>query len=57
MTWFSPDTVGSPNYGIQSKTWELLYVYVSSAKRYALFNLDRKGRPVLRKASQHGLGT
>ena len=44
------------NYGIKSKTLEPLYVYAISAKRYALFNLDSKGRPVLRKASAHGLG-
>jgi transcriptional regulator with XRE-family HTH domain len=35
---------------------EPLYCYAVSAKRYALFNLDGKGRPVLRKASAHGLG-
>ncbi len=35
---------------------EPLYCYPVSAKRYALFNLDGKGRPVLRKASAHGLG-
>lgn len=33
-----------------------LYVLAVSAKRYALFNLDADGRPVLRKASGHGLG-
>lgn len=44
------------NYGIKSMTLEPLYVYAISAKRYALFNLDRNGRPVLRKASAHGLG-
>jgi hypothetical protein len=27
-----------------------------SAKRYVLFNLDRESRPVIRKASAHGLG-
>src|SRR5215216_319072 len=35
---------------------EPLYVLAVSAKRYALFNLDRKGRPLLRKISAHGLG-
>jgi hypothetical protein len=35
---------------------DVLYCYAISAKRYALFNLDRDGNPVLRKASAHGLG-
>ena len=33
-----------------------LYAYAISAKRYALFNIDANGTPVIRKASQHGLG-
>lgn len=33
-----------------------LYAFAISAKRYALFNLNDDGTPVLRKASQHGLG-
>ena len=33
-----------------------LYCFAVSAKRYALFNLDRHHRPVLRKVSGHGLG-
>lgn len=33
-----------------------LYCFAVSAKRYALFNLDRQRRPVLRKVSGHGLG-
>jgi hypothetical protein len=33
-----------------------LYCFAISAKRYALFNLDRNNRPILRKASAHGLG-
>ena len=33
-----------------------LYCYAVSAKRYALFNLDRHRTPVLRKVSGHGLG-
>jgi hypothetical protein len=33
-----------------------LYCYAVSAKRYALFNLDRDGAPIIRKASAHGLG-
>src|SRR5215216_4973922 len=35
---------------------EPLYVLAVSAKRYALFNLDKRGRPLLRKISAHGLG-
>ena len=33
-----------------------LYCWAISAKRYALFNIDGEGKPVLRKASAHGLG-
>jgi hypothetical protein len=33
-----------------------LFAFAISAKRYALFNLDAAGRPILCKASQHGLG-
>ncbi|MFN7056799.1 MAG: hypothetical protein ACK4SV_14665, partial [Hyphomonas sp.] len=33
-----------------------LYCLAISAKRYALFNIDGKGRPIIRKASAHGLG-
>ncbi len=33
-----------------------LYCFAISAKRYVLFNLDDEGRPILRKASAHGLG-
>jgi len=39
-----------------SKVIEPLYCYTISSKRYALFNRDAKGRPILRKASAHGLG-
>jgi len=35
---------------------EPLYCFAISAKRYALFNLDKDNSPVLRKASAHGLG-
>lgn len=35
---------------------EPLYGFAISAKRYVLFNIDDVGRPVLRKASAHGLG-
>jgi hypothetical protein len=40
----------------RNKTFEPLYCFAISAKRYALFNLDAEGKPVLRKASAHGLG-
>jgi DNA polymerase family B len=33
-----------------------LYAFAISAKRYVLFNLDEHGRPIIRKASAHGLG-
>jgi transcriptional regulator with XRE-family HTH domain len=33
-----------------------LYAFAVSAKRYALFNFDEQGNPVLRKVSAHGLG-
>jgi len=33
-----------------------LYCWAISSKRYALFNLDEVGKPVLRKVSAHGLG-
>ena len=35
---------------------EPLYCVAVSSKRYALFNLDDAGEPVIRKASAHGLG-
>ncbi len=35
---------------------EPLCCFAISAKRYVLFGLDERGRPVLRKASAHGLG-
>ncbi len=35
---------------------EPLYCYAISAKRYALFNIDKDGKPIIRKASAHGLG-
>jgi len=45
------------NYGLKStKTREPLFCWAISAKRYALFNLDPSRRPILRKASAHGLG-
>ncbi|HUN77258.1 MAG TPA: hypothetical protein VMU40_22300 [Steroidobacteraceae bacterium] len=44
------------NRGIGSDKMEPLYCFAISAKRYALFNFDESNRPVLRKASAHGLG-
>jgi hypothetical protein len=44
------------NFGIDSPKYEPLYCFAISAKRYVLFNLDTKGKPILRKASAHGLG-
>jgi hypothetical protein len=44
------------NNGKVTDDLEPLYALAVSAKRYALFNRDRNGRPVLRKASAHGLG-
>jgi len=35
---------------------EPLHALAISAKRYALFNLETQGRPIIRKASAHGLG-
>lgn len=46
----------APTEGGVGKEVEPLYCLAVSAKRYALFNLDRNGLPVLRKASAHGLG-
>ena len=52
--------VESDNYALKdgkpTKTIAPLYGYAISAKRYALFNLDAAGRPVIRKALAHGLG-
>ena len=35
---------------------DALYCLTISSKRYALFNLDASDRPIIRKASAHGLG-
>ncbi len=40
----------------RGKRLEPLYCAAISAKRYALFNLDDDGEPIIRKASAHGLG-
>lgn len=44
------------NFEPGTKELRPLYAFAISAKRYALFNLDDDGRPILRKASAHGLG-
>ena len=48
--------VEDANFGVGSKDLAPLYCYAISSKRYALFNLDADGEPILRKASAHGLG-
>ena len=40
----------------KEKKLEPLYCFAISAKRYALFNRDVEGKPIIRKASAHGLG-
>ena len=45
------------NFGLSDgKDLEPLYCFAISAKRYALYNLDNNGKPIIRKASAHGLG-
>ena len=44
------------NYDKDYNALKPLYCFAISAKRYALFNIDKDGKPVLRKASAHGLG-
>ena len=44
------------NCGIGCTDRTPLYCFAISAKRYALFNFDAHGKPILRKASAHGLG-
>lgn len=44
------------NFGAWGSTLQPLYAYAISAKRYALFNLDAEGYPIIRKFSAHGLG-
>lgn len=44
------------NYALVTKELTPLCCWAISAKRYALFNIDTNGRPVIRKASAHGLG-
>lgn len=44
------------NFAPGTKDHRPLYCYAIASKRYALFNIDHEGRPVIRKASAHGLG-
>ena len=44
------------NYGINSTALEPLYCFSISAKRYVLFNIGKASKPIIRKASAHGLG-
>jgi len=68
--WFTPlnpYATKGPLFKVEEANWGLvngkidgeiepLYCFAVSAKRYVLFNLDNRGRPVIRKASAHGLG-
>lgn len=62
--WFEPlNPYGEPDSILQFEkqnfaagTDEPLYCLAISAKRYALFNYDAFGNPIIRKASAHGLG-
>lgn len=38
------------------KNMQPLFCFAVSSKRYVLFNVDDQGRPIIRKASAHGLG-
>ena len=44
------------NFHRQTKEHEPLYCYAIASKRYALFNRNADGTPLIRKASAHGLG-
>lgn len=44
------------NFRPDTNAHEPLYCYAIASKRYALFNLDAQGRPIIRKGSAHGLG-
>lgn len=44
------------NFGLETGNPEPLYCWAVSAKRYALFNLDKDNVPIMRKVSAHGLG-
>jgi hypothetical protein len=44
------------NYSLETGELEPLFCWAISSKRYALFNLDTQGQPIMRKVSAHGLG-
>ncbi len=44
------------NFALETCTPKPLYCWAVSAKRYALFNLDKDNAPIMRKVSAHGLG-
>lgn len=44
------------NFDAETDEMIPLYCLAISAKRYALFNIDPENRPIIRKASAHGLG-
>lgn len=44
------------NYSLATGEIEPLFCWAISSKRYALFNRDAEGQPVMRKVSAHGLG-
>ncbi|WP_293881251.1 hypothetical protein [Sphingomonas sp.] len=44
------------NASLETDEPEPLYCWAVSSKRYALFNIDATGAPILRKVSAHGLG-
>lgn len=44
------------NFRQATEDLEPLYAFCISSKRYVLFNYGEDGRPVIRKASAHGLG-
>lgn len=48
--------IESENDGLATGEREPLYCWAVSSKRYALFNLESDGTPILRKVSAHGLG-
>jgi hypothetical protein len=71
LGWFEPlkpYDIGEPLFKLEKANFRLqtpasvtdrlepLYCLAVSDKRYVLFNIDAAGRPVLRKASAHGLG-
>lgn len=44
------------NQSLATGQLQPLFCWAISSKRYALFNLDANGQPVMRKVSAHGLG-